>query len=87
MLVYYWFPQRGRVLANEFRMKWYIFQDSITQNRTDGAFVRLTTLVDGPIADADSRLQAFMTALLPVLPRHIPGADPHNQPFTVDPTL
>lgn len=75
MLVYYWFPQRGRVLANEFAMKWYIFQDSITSNRTDGAFVRLTTLIDGTEYEADQRLRAFMSRILPLLPNYVPGSD------------
>ena len=44
-LVYYWFAQRGRVLTSEYLVKWYIFQDGLTQNRTDGALVRVTTAV------------------------------------------
>ena len=44
-LVYYWFRQRGRVMTNEYLVKWYLFQDAISRNRTDGALVRLTTVV------------------------------------------
>jgi len=40
-LVYYWFQQRGRVVTNEYLVKWYILRDAITRNRTDGALVRL----------------------------------------------
>jgi exosortase D (VPLPA-CTERM-specific) len=42
-LVYYWFKQRGRDIANEYWMKWYLLTDSLTRNRTDGSLVRLTT--------------------------------------------
>ena len=44
-LVYYWFQQRGRVITNEFVVKWYLFWDAITRHRTDGALVRLITAV------------------------------------------
>ena len=44
-VVYYWFDQRGRVLTNEYLVKWYIFWDSLTRNRTDGAMLRLTVPV------------------------------------------
>ena len=40
-LVYYWFQQRGRVITNEYQVKWYLFWDALTRNRTDGALVRL----------------------------------------------
>jgi exosortase D (VPLPA-CTERM-specific) len=74
-LVYYWFQQRGRQLANEYLMKWYLFKDALFLNRTDGAMVRITTSV-GPnenIADADNRLKAFAEQVTPVLPKFIPG--------------
>jgi EpsI family protein len=40
-LVYYWFEQRGRVLADEYEVKWYLLTDSLRTGRTDGALVRL----------------------------------------------
>jgi len=73
-LVYYWFQQRGRLISNEYLMKWYLFKDAILLNRTDGALVRITTAV-GPtenIKDADNRLSDFAGHLLPVLPDYIP---------------
>ncbi|WP_027157032.1 VPLPA-CTERM-specific exosortase XrtD [Methylobacter luteus] len=73
-LVYYWFQQRGRKLANEYLMKWYLFKDALLLNRTDGALVRLTTMVNpGESLDlADQRLQVFAQEVLPVLPQYIP---------------
>ncbi|MCK4707974.1 MAG: VPLPA-CTERM-specific exosortase XrtD, partial [Gammaproteobacteria bacterium] len=57
-LVYYWFQQRGRIITNEYLMKWYLFWDAMTKSRTDGALVRLiTTLNPGQnIEIADKRL-------------------------------
>ena len=55
-LVYYWFAQRGRELTNEYLLKWYIFQDSLLMQRSDGALIRMTTplpdLADTAAADA-----------------------------------
>ena len=73
-LVYYWFQQRGRVITNEYLVKWYLFYDALTRNRTDGALVRLTTFV-GPgqsLEEADVRLTAFAQAVAPTLPAYIP---------------
>ncbi|MBF6650518.1 VPLPA-CTERM-specific exosortase XrtD [Methylobacter sp. BlB1] len=73
-LVYYWFQQRGRKMANEYLMKWYLFKDALLLNRTDGALVRLTTMVNpGESLDlADQRLQGLAKEVLPVLPQYIP---------------
>ncbi|MGR8998723.1 MAG: VPLPA-CTERM-specific exosortase XrtD [Gammaproteobacteria bacterium] len=73
-LVYYWFQQRGRLLANEYFMKWYLFNDALLLNRTDGAMVRLTTMLypGENFQVADKRLQAFAKVVLPVLPKYIP---------------
>jgi exosortase D (VPLPA-CTERM-specific) len=73
-LVYYWFQQRGRNLTNEYLVKWFIFWDALTMNRTDGALVRLTTMVrpDEDLSDADRRLVKFAGSALPHLPRFIP---------------
>jgi exosortase D (VPLPA-CTERM-specific) len=73
-LVYYWFQQRGRQFANEYLMKWYLFKDALLLNRTDGALVRVTTMVSPSegIANADNRLKGFAQQLAPVLPKFIP---------------
>jgi len=75
-LVYYWFAQRGRIVTNEYLVKWYIFWDGVTTNRTDGALVRLATYVGDPSAmpEGDARLESFMRAADPKLAFHLPGA-------------
>lgn len=73
-LVYYWFPQRGRDVTNEYLVKWYIFWDAITRNRTDGALVRLTTPVEPGenIKDVDERLAGFAQEINAPLRNYIP---------------
>ncbi|MFQ5469478.1 MAG: VPLPA-CTERM-specific exosortase XrtD [Gammaproteobacteria bacterium] len=74
-LVYYWFPQRGRDLTNEYIVKWYLFWDSMTRNRSDGALVRLTTPVSDitAVEKADARLEAMLAAVRPHLDKYIPN--------------
>jgi exosortase D (VPLPA-CTERM-specific) len=74
-VVYYWFDQRGRVLTNEYLVKWYIFWDSLTRNRTDGAMLRLTSPVFAgqSEADADRALEDFARQLVPALRPYIPS--------------
>jgi len=75
MLVYYWFDERGRAIANEWWSKWYLFADSLLKNRTDGALVRLTTqILPGELErDADNRLQSFMREVVPALKGYLPS--------------
>lgn len=73
-LVYYWFQQRGRVITNEYMVKWWLFWDALTRNRTDGAMIRLTTSVNGDqsMQKADERLANFARAVTPQLQAYIP---------------
>lgn len=73
-LVYYWFQQRGRVLTNEYVVKWYLFWDALTRHRTDGALVRLVTLVppSDDIDKADARLRDFAHTVAGELARYVP---------------
>jgi len=74
-LVYYWFQQRGRDISNEWLVKWYLFWDALTKNRTDGALVRLTILVrpGEKLSEADELLQGFAAQVVPMLDDYIPG--------------
>jgi exosortase D (VPLPA-CTERM-specific) len=74
-LVYYWFQQRGRVITNEFLVKWYLFMDSLTRQRTDGALVRLVTPLEigEPMEKADRRLAEFAGQVVPRLEQYVPN--------------
>ncbi len=73
-LVYYWFQQRGRVITNEFAVKWYLFWDALTRHRTDGALVRLVIALPttGSEIEADRRLTDLAGRVAPVLTRYVP---------------
>ena len=74
-LVYYWFDERGRKIANEWSAKFYLLEDAIMKNRTDGALVRVTTQVfpGETERDADARLESFMQAAVPQLSQFLPS--------------
>jgi exosortase D (VPLPA-CTERM-specific) len=74
-LVYYWFQERGRDITNEWVVKWYLLQDALLRNRTDGALVRLITplRLNEPQAAADARLERFTASVLPTLQNYLPN--------------
>ncbi len=73
-LVYYWFQQRGRSIANEYLMKLYLLYDSIFKNRTDGALVRVTMPIkpDSPIKEQENKIYRYIQHLQPDLSEFIP---------------
>jgi EpsI family protein len=73
-LVYYWFQQRGRLIASEYLVKWYLLLDALTKHRTDGAMVRLVTPIDDATdsGKADATLISLMNDLTPQLGGYIP---------------
>ena len=74
-LVYYWFQERDRIVTNEYMVKWYLFWDSLTRNRTDGALIRLMAYVKPGenIADADMRLTSFLNEINVSLKDYVPS--------------
>ncbi len=74
-LVYYWFKQRDRVITNEFAVKWYMLWDALMRNRTDGALVRLVTVIPPgeDIEVAEKRLQDFARTVTVPLDKYVPG--------------
>lgn len=74
-IVYYWFDERGKKIANEWWSKWQLLVDALVLNRTDGALVRLVTPVyPGELEpDADVRLRSFMKELVPTLTGYLPA--------------
>ncbi len=73
-LVYYWFQQRGRIITNEYLVKLYLFWDALTQQRTDGALVRLVVTLPegGDEAEADNKLAEFLNVVFPRLKNFLP---------------
>ncbi|WP_342349256.1 VPLPA-CTERM-specific exosortase XrtD [uncultured Nitrospira sp.] len=73
-LVWYWFRQRQRNLTNEYLVKWYLVWDAVTQQRTDGALIRLTTPIPahGDVSIEKSRLAAFANLVYSNLEPYVP---------------
>jgi EpsI family protein len=73
MLVFYWYQDRGRVIASEYSAKFWMVADAISRNRTDGALVRLITPLHDDEVDARARLVSFTQILFPHLENVIPN--------------
>jgi exosortase D (VPLPA-CTERM-specific) len=73
-IVYYWFKQRDRWITSEYLVKFYLFWDSLTRQRADGALVRLVSVVnaDETEASVDGRLQTVAGLVSPLLARYVP---------------
>ena len=74
LLAYYWFEQRGRMIANEYMMRWDLFAGGVTDRRRDGAMIRVLTPIDAneDVESAEARLNQFLITALPILPRFLP---------------
>ena len=74
LLVYYWFKQRERHLTNEYIVKWYLFWDAFTRNRTDGALVRFSMPVarSQSVEEADARMAEFIRTSYPEIAQRVP---------------
>lgn len=74
-LVYYWYQGRGRVAANEYRVKWDLLRDSALRGRSEEALVRIVVPLTGrmPLARADSVAAAAAGELIPAVHGVLPG--------------
>lgn len=74
-LVYYWFQQRGRIITNEYLVKWYLFWDALTQQRTDGALIRLVVSLpeESSEKEADAKMEVFINEMFPQLEKYVPS--------------
>ncbi len=74
-VVYFWFQNRGRIIASEYWEKIYLVLDAITMKRRDGSFVRLITYApDGKLDQARNRLDRFAPLAIQELANFLPGA-------------
>ena len=73
-LVYYWYQERGRVIADDWMKIVWLFWDRARMQRTDGALVRFTipmTRDDDP--DAERAFQEIAPLVTAQLPEYSPG--------------
>ncbi len=66
-LILYWYQDRGRILASEYAAKVYLVWDALTQNRSDGALVRVSVPVDDDVDQARELALDFLAQVWPAL--------------------
>jgi len=71
-MVYYWYQGRGRISANEYRVKWELLRDKAIAGRSEEALVRIVVPMQGTEAPADSLASAVAAELIPAVFRVLP---------------
>lgn len=75
-VVLYWYQSHGRVVANEYRSKFFLVYDAARLNRSDAALVRVTSArrhANETYAEATARAVEFVKAVFPALERFLPS--------------
>ena len=71
-VVLYWYQGRGRVEANEYRVKWNLLRDAAMRQRSDEALVRVVVPVNGADTAAVALAERVAAALLPAVAEALP---------------
>jgi EpsI family protein len=72
-LVLYWYQSRGRVVASEYKAKFWVVADSMRYNRTDTALVRVIVPIENQNdAAAQSSGVAFVKQFFPAIRQILP---------------
>jgi len=73
-VVYYWYQERGTVIADDWRKIVELFWSRATRHRSDGSLVRFTVpLLHGREAQADAAFQELAAQTVPLLPAYVPN--------------
>jgi len=88
-VAYYWYQGRGRIVANEYAVKWNLLRDAAFSGRTEEALVRVVVPVtasrsaradsaaaDRGFADADAIGDRIASRLMTEVTRVLPGKTP-----------
>ncbi len=74
MVVLYWYQSGSRAIANEYIQRLYFILDSIRYNRTNAAFVRFISPVQGDDYEGTIRImEGFINQVVPVLEDFLPN--------------
>ena len=72
-LVLYWYQSRDRVVADEFKAKYWVVADAIRLNRTDTALVRVIVPIANNNEDAATQIGAdFIRSFFTTLKQYLP---------------
>ncbi len=74
-LVFYWYQGRGRVAANEYRVKWELLRDAALRGRSEEALVRIVVMLNDRTGEAEATRWAERVAseLIPSVFRVLPA--------------
>jgi len=73
-MVLYWYQSRDRVVADEFKAKFWVMRDAIRLNRTDTALVRVIVPIGkGDEATAEATASDFVKSFYSTLLRYLPS--------------
>ena len=75
-VVLYWYQSHGRIIANEYRSKFFLVYDAARLNRSDAALVRVTSArrhMNETHAQAEARAIEFVKAVFPALEKFLPS--------------
>ncbi|HYP09429.1 MAG TPA: EpsI family protein [Bryobacteraceae bacterium] len=73
-LVLYWYQSRDRVVASEYRAKFFVMADALRYNRTDTALVRVVMpIADNDVERSHKAAVDFIQAFYMPLRQHFPA--------------
>lgn len=72
-LVYYWYQGRGRVSANEYKVKWELLRDATIRRRTDEALVRVIIPVTTSEEEAEELMKQVARRMVPEVGKILPS--------------
>lgn len=72
LLVAYWYQAQGEPLASELRAKIALVRNSVSLGRSDGALVRVSSLVEGSVPDTWASLVQYIKLMYPRLHGFLP---------------
>ena len=72
MMALYWYQSQGRSVAGELDAKLELIRNSIFNNRSDGAIVRISSPVYGTVAQTSEILGSYAKSLYPFLSEFLP---------------
>jgi EpsI family protein len=73
-LVLYWYQGRGRVAANEYRVKWDLLRDAALKGRTEEALVRIIVPIRTSETESFELASRAARAVMPAVQRALPEA-------------
>lgn len=72
-LYLFWYQGRGRIYASEYWNKIYLIWDGLLLKRTDGALIRINSVVSENTHKALSKQMEFVRLFFPILESYIPS--------------